>query len=153
MAANSSMGWRLMGGLAAILAGLAARKVLVTSWRVTTGANPPANPAQPGTRWRRRSRSPSPAEPRWAWRGCWRPGRRPATTRSRRVTCRPGWKRSPRPRAAGSSYSRGVLPALRDARGKPAGPLRALAVLVVLGMLVLAAPVLVPLMTWAAGLF
>ena len=52
MAANSSMGWRLMGGLAAILAGLAARKLLVTSWRVTTGTNPPANPAQPGTRWR-----------------------------------------------------------------------------------------------------
>ena len=46
-----------------------------------------------------------------------------------------------------------MLPALRNARGKPAGPLRALAVLVVLGMLVRAAPVLVPLMTWAAGLF
>jgi hypothetical protein len=45
-----------------------------------------------------------------------------------------------------------MLPALRDARGKPAAPLRLLAVLVVLGMLVLAAPVLVPVLRWAADL-
>jgi hypothetical protein len=45
-----------------------------------------------------------------------------------------------------------VLPALRDNRGKPAGPLRLLAVLVVLGMILLAAPVLVPLVRWASGL-
>jgi hypothetical protein len=45
-----------------------------------------------------------------------------------------------------------VLPALRDNRGKPAGPLRLLAVLVVLGMIMLAAPVLVPLVRWASGL-
>ena len=36
-----------------------------------------------------------------------------------------------------------VLPALRDQRGKPAGPLRLLAVLVLVGMLMIAAPVLV----------
>ena len=45
-----------------------------------------------------------------------------------------------------------MLPALRDNRGKPAGPLRLLAVLVVLGMIMLAAPVLVPLVRWASGL-
>lgn len=44
-----------------------------------------------------------------------------------------------------------MLPALRDARGKPAGPLRLLAVLIVLGMLALAAPVLVPVVRWAAA--
>ena len=52
MAANSSIGWRLLGGISAILAGLAARKALVTAWRAATGSNPPANPAQPGTQWR-----------------------------------------------------------------------------------------------------
>lgn len=45
-----------------------------------------------------------------------------------------------------------MLPALRDNRGKPAAPLRLLAVLVVLGMIMLAAPVLVPLVRWASGL-
>ena len=43
-----------------------------------------------------------------------------------------------------------MLPALRDKRGKPAAPLRVLAVLVVLGLLLIAAPVLVPLLSWAA---
>ena len=43
-----------------------------------------------------------------------------------------------------------MLPALRDKRGKPAAPLRVLAVLVVLGLLLIAAPVLVPLVSWAA---
>jgi hypothetical protein len=45
-----------------------------------------------------------------------------------------------------------MLPALRDARGKPAAPLRLLAVLVAVGMLVLAAPVLVPVLRWATDL-
>jgi hypothetical protein len=45
-----------------------------------------------------------------------------------------------------------MLPALRDRRGKPAAPLRLLAVLVVLGMLLLAAPVLVPLLNWVSDL-
>ena len=52
MAANSSIGWRLFGGISAILAGVAARKALVKGWRAATGVNPPANPAQPGTKWR-----------------------------------------------------------------------------------------------------
>ena len=46
-----------------------------------------------------------------------------------------------------------MLPALRDQRGKPAAPMRLLAVLVVLGMLVLAAPVLVPMLRWATDVF
>ena len=45
-----------------------------------------------------------------------------------------------------------MLPALRDQRGKPAAPLRLLAVLVVVGMLVLTAPVLVPMLKWATDL-
>ncbi len=44
-----------------------------------------------------------------------------------------------------------MLPALRNSRGKPAAPLRLLAALVVLGLLVLAAPVLVPLLRWASA--
>jgi hypothetical protein len=45
-----------------------------------------------------------------------------------------------------------MFPALRDHRGKPAGPVRLLAALVLVGMLALAAPVLVPLVRWAAAL-
>lgn len=52
MAANPSIGWRLLGTLSAVLAGVAARKLMVKGWRATTGNNPPANPAAPGTRWR-----------------------------------------------------------------------------------------------------
>ncbi len=52
MAANPSIGWRLLGGLSAVLAGVAARKVLTKGWSATTGNSPPANPAAPGTRWR-----------------------------------------------------------------------------------------------------
>ena len=45
-----------------------------------------------------------------------------------------------------------MLPALRDQRGKPAAPIRLLAVLVVVGMLVLSAPVLVPIVRWVADI-
>ena len=45
-----------------------------------------------------------------------------------------------------------MLPALRDQRGKPAAPLRLLAVLVVVGMLVLTALVLIPMLRWATDL-
>ena len=44
-----------------------------------------------------------------------------------------------------------MLPALRDQRGKPAAPLRVLALLVLVGLLLLAAPVLVPVLQWFAG--
>jgi hypothetical protein len=46
-----------------------------------------------------------------------------------------------------------VLPALRDHTGKPAGPLRLLAALVALGLLMLAAPALIPVARWAIDLF
>ena len=45
------MGWRILGGISAVLAGIAARKALVTGWQKTTGHEPPANPATPGTGW------------------------------------------------------------------------------------------------------
>ncbi len=46
-----------------------------------------------------------------------------------------------------------MLPALRDSRGKPAAPLRLLAVLVVLGMLAIAAPAIVPVLRWVSETF
>lgn len=52
MAANPSIGWRLFGTASAVLAGIAARKLMVRGWRAATGNNPPANPAAPGTQWR-----------------------------------------------------------------------------------------------------
>jgi hypothetical protein len=45
-----------------------------------------------------------------------------------------------------------VLPALRDARGRPAGPIRVVAALVAFGMIGLAAPVLIALVRWAGNL-
>lgn len=44
-------GWRLFGGLSAVLAGLAARKLLAKTWTKATGRTPPMNPAAPGTSW------------------------------------------------------------------------------------------------------
>ena len=52
MAVNPSIGWRVLGTVSAIVAGMAARKALVVLWQKTTGDNPPANPAHPGTQWR-----------------------------------------------------------------------------------------------------
>jgi hypothetical protein len=52
VATKPSLSWRLLGGLSAVFAGIAARKLLVTGWEKTTGGNPPANPAAPGTQWR-----------------------------------------------------------------------------------------------------
>jgi hypothetical protein len=46
------MGWRLLGGLSAVLAGIAARKLMVKGWQLATRSEPPANPAAPGTQWR-----------------------------------------------------------------------------------------------------
>lgn len=43
--------WRLFGGLSAVLAGLAARKLLATAWTRATGKTPPTNPAASGTSW------------------------------------------------------------------------------------------------------
>lgn len=46
-----------------------------------------------------------------------------------------------------------MLQLLRDDRGKPSVTVRVLAGAVVLGMLLIAAPALVPLLQWASDLF
>ncbi len=43
--------WKLFGGLSAVFAGIASRKLLVSTFSKTTGKNPPANPEAPGTNW------------------------------------------------------------------------------------------------------
>jgi len=48
---QGSLSWKILGALSAVLAGIAARKMLVTVWTKTSGQNPPANPAAPGTSW------------------------------------------------------------------------------------------------------
>jgi hypothetical protein len=45
-----------------------------------------------------------------------------------------------------------MLPMLRDPRGKPAAPMRLLALAVVVGMLLIAAPALVVLLRWTRDL-
>jgi hypothetical protein len=62
-----------------------------------------------------------------------------------------GWRRKHAGRGA-SSYARQVLPLLRDDRGKPSVTVRVLAGAVVLGMLLIAAPALVPVLRWASDL-
>ena len=49
---KTTMGWRLLGGVSAVLAGVVTRKALATGWKAATGNHPPANPAAPGTQWR-----------------------------------------------------------------------------------------------------
>jgi hypothetical protein len=44
-----------------------------------------------------------------------------------------------------------MLPLLRDQRGRPSVTVRLLAAAVVLGMLLLAAPALIPVVRWAGG--
>ncbi len=45
--AGAGLAWKLVGTGAAIGAGIAARKVLTTTWTVSTGKQPPANPVDP----------------------------------------------------------------------------------------------------------
>ena len=47
MASQGSKIWSTFSLVAALLAAAAAKKGLNTSWRVATGKNPPANPADP----------------------------------------------------------------------------------------------------------
>jgi hypothetical protein len=51
MKSTDEMGWRLVGGLSAVLAGLAARRLLTALWTRLTGRTPPMNPASPSTTW------------------------------------------------------------------------------------------------------
>lgn len=50
--AGSTLGWKIVGGIAGIAAGLTARKVVATTWRMTTGKEPPEKPESPATSWR-----------------------------------------------------------------------------------------------------
>jgi hypothetical protein len=43
--------WKVVGGLSGVAAGAATRQVLQKGWRRVKGADPPANPAAPGTAW------------------------------------------------------------------------------------------------------
>lgn len=43
--------WKVLGLGSAIMAGVAARKVLTTAWRKGTGFDPPLNPESPETDW------------------------------------------------------------------------------------------------------
>lgn len=47
MPKTEEMGWRVLGGLAAVGAGIAARKAIETLWKVSTGKEPPSNPEHP----------------------------------------------------------------------------------------------------------
>ncbi len=47
----TKLAWRLLGGLSAVLGGLAARKLLTTIWTRATGKAPPINPVSPSTTW------------------------------------------------------------------------------------------------------
>lgn len=47
MAKSEEMGWKVYGGLAAIGAGIIARKALHKAWTAGTGKAPPANPEDP----------------------------------------------------------------------------------------------------------
>lgn len=44
-------GWKLLGTASAILAGIAARKVIVAVWKALRGGDPPSNPADRETTW------------------------------------------------------------------------------------------------------
>ncbi len=45
--ASGSKVWSAYALGATVVAGIAARKAMTTSWKVATGKNPPANPAHP----------------------------------------------------------------------------------------------------------
>ncbi|GAA4352335.1 DUF4235 domain-containing protein [Angustibacter luteus] len=43
--------WKIMGSAAAIVSGIAAKKILNAGWKAATGGEPPANPEHPDTSW------------------------------------------------------------------------------------------------------
>lgn len=47
MAKSEEIGWKVYGGLAAIGAGIVARKVMQKAWTVGVGKEPPHNPEDP----------------------------------------------------------------------------------------------------------
>ncbi len=48
---SNRVAWRIVGSLSGMLAGLAARRVLLLTWRLARRSDPPANPASPRTTW------------------------------------------------------------------------------------------------------
>ena len=51
MASGHELGWKVLGGLTAVVAGLAARKAVETGWRLVAGKEPPKNPESPRNTW------------------------------------------------------------------------------------------------------
>lgn len=47
MATSEEMSWKLYGGLAAVGAGIVARKTVQKAWTAGTGKEPPSNPEDP----------------------------------------------------------------------------------------------------------
>ena len=47
-----SLVWKVLGTGGAILAGIIARKVTVSGWKLATGSPPPANPEDPEVEWK-----------------------------------------------------------------------------------------------------
>jgi hypothetical protein len=52
MAGQGGLAWKVVGLASAAAAGIAARKVITSTWRLTTGDDPPVNPEDPETAWR-----------------------------------------------------------------------------------------------------
>ena len=48
---SNRMGWKIVAGLSGLLAGLAARRVLMLGWRTFRDNDPPSNPASMRTTW------------------------------------------------------------------------------------------------------
>jgi hypothetical protein len=48
---SEQIAWKVVGLVAAITAGIAAKKVATTAWEKGTGSPPPANPESPDTTW------------------------------------------------------------------------------------------------------
>ena len=49
--AGGSLAWKVMATGSALVAGIAARKVLEVAWEKSTGRLPPRNPESPDTTW------------------------------------------------------------------------------------------------------
>jgi hypothetical protein len=49
--AGASIAWKLMATGSAVVAGVAAKKVLEVAWEKSTGKAPPRNPESPDTTW------------------------------------------------------------------------------------------------------
>lgn len=47
----SALPWKILGTGGAVLSGIAAKKIINTTWKAATGNAPPANPESPDTSW------------------------------------------------------------------------------------------------------